>query len=69
MVDIGCSIKIISDCEGIPDRACLHDGDDVLQQYSFGRTHLILDFIALLTQYFLYHALALLFLHRRSSKS
>ncbi|KXJ80377.1 protein scarlet-like isoform X2 [Aedes albopictus] len=57
------------DCEGIPDRACLHDGDDVLQQYSFGRQHLPLDFIALIVQYFLYHGLALLFLHKRASKS
>lgn len=59
----------ISDCEDIPDKACLHDGDDVLQQYSFGSSHLALDFIALIAQYFLYHGLALLFLQRRASKS
>ncbi|XP_062565323.1 protein scarlet-like [Armigeres subalbatus] len=57
------------DCEDIPDKACLHDGDDVLQQYSFGSSHLALDFIALIAQYFLYHGLALLFLQRRASKS
>ncbi|XP_055605635.1 LOW QUALITY PROTEIN: protein scarlet-like [Uranotaenia lowii] len=54
------------ECSGMPKRACLHTGDDVLQQYSFQGDHLQRDFVVLILQYFMYHGLAVLFLIRKT---
>ncbi|EDS37204.1 scarlet protein [Culex quinquefasciatus] len=56
-------------CTGVPRAACHHSGEDVLSQYSFAREHLRTDLGALVGQYFLFHALAVLCLMRRANRS
>uniref|UniRef100_A0AAG5CYI9 ABC transporter domain-containing protein n=2 Tax=Anopheles atroparvus TaxID=41427 RepID=A0AAG5CYI9_ANOAO len=57
------------ECSDILPSVCLHDGEQVLDQYSFSSAHLRTDFVVLVGQYFIYHALALLCLARRVSRN
>ncbi|XP_049276523.1 protein scarlet-like [Anopheles funestus] len=55
------------ECSNIIPSICLHNGEQVLAQYSFSSKHLRTDFVVLLGQYFIYHVLAMLCLARRVS--
>ncbi|XP_052863128.1 protein scarlet-like [Anopheles cruzii] len=57
------------ECSSIIPSVCLHNGEEVLAQYSFSATHLRTDLLALVGQYFIFHALALLCLARRVATS
>ncbi|XP_053681286.1 protein scarlet-like [Anopheles nili] len=57
------------ECSNIIPSVCLHNGEQVLDQYSFRSNHLRTDFVALVGQYFMFHTLALLCLARRVSRN
>ncbi|XP_050100440.1 protein scarlet-like [Anopheles aquasalis] len=57
------------ECSNIIPSVCLHNGEQVLEQYSFSSTHLRTDFMELVGQYFIYHTLALLCLAKRVSSN
>ncbi|XP_053669213.1 protein scarlet-like [Anopheles marshallii] len=56
------------ECSNIIPSICLHNGEQVLDQYSFSSQHLRTDIVALVGQYFIYHVLAMLCLARRVSR-
>uniref|UniRef100_A0A182PSF7 Regulatory protein zeste n=1 Tax=Anopheles epiroticus TaxID=199890 RepID=A0A182PSF7_9DIPT len=53
------------ECSNIIPSVCLHNGEQVLDQYSFSSKHLRTDLVVLVGQYFIYHLLAMLCLARR----
>ncbi|XP_050069063.1 protein scarlet-like [Anopheles maculipalpis] len=57
------------ECSNIIPSICLHNGEQVLDQYSFSSKHLRTDFLVLVGQYFIYHVLAMLCLARRVSRN
>ncbi|XP_058055947.1 protein scarlet-like [Anopheles bellator] len=57
------------ECSSIIPSVCLHNGEEVLAQYSFSGTHLRTDLLALVGQYFIFHTLALMCLARRVATS
>uniref|UniRef100_A0A182N0T9 ABC transporter domain-containing protein n=1 Tax=Anopheles dirus TaxID=7168 RepID=A0A182N0T9_9DIPT len=56
------------ECSNIIPSVCLHDGEQVLEQYSFSSSHLRTDFAVLIGQYFIYHTLAMLCLAWRVAR-
>uniref|UniRef100_A0A182Q9T8 ABC transporter domain-containing protein n=1 Tax=Anopheles farauti TaxID=69004 RepID=A0A182Q9T8_9DIPT len=56
------------ECSDIIPSVCLHNGEQVLEQYSFSSSHLRTDFVVLVGQYFIYHTLAMLCLAWRVSR-
>uniref|UniRef100_A0A182TXE4 ABC transporter domain-containing protein n=1 Tax=Anopheles melas TaxID=34690 RepID=A0A182TXE4_9DIPT len=57
------------ECSNIIPSVCLHNGEQVLDQYSFSRQHLRTDLVVLVGQYFIYHLMAMLCLARRVSRN